>query len=1500
MSEQDYTNTPTPTKRGSRLKRLLRAILCVVVAFVLLNILLYGLLSIPFVQQKALDYAVGRLKEKVKTEIRIGEIHLKLFNRVSLNDIYIEDEKRDTLAYARTLEVGLNPFKLSNNELLINEINLDNFTLKVSRETPEGKFNFQFLIDAFTSTSTDTSESGKPSEPSTLKIDIEDVTLTGGKIAYDIWPSPAVTGQLDPSHIRLSDLNTHISLPSISLADLRVRLHTLSFKEQSGLMVNNLKGDVSSDLATIYLKDAELDMPASSLKIPLASYSLLTKAFTLEAEAPEVSPADVAPLLPGLKNLKEAASLKASVSGKLPAISVDSLSLVYGKQALLKATASISDYSKYDEADIRLNINMLQITPEAINDFARVGDDSFVLPDILKTLGTIRLKGSAKGRMDNLGVDAEAWANQGSILLAANASSDSSFTDLGIKANLQTQNFDLGSLLQMPELGALTGTIDLVLSQSRVQALQADAQGQIIALRYNSYDYNDIPFTAYYNAEKMGAWLKTDSPQGKLEAKVDMAQGDEPDIALDVNVQNLLLGALYPVEGWEHSLLSFRANGNFKGIDLKNIQSNIQVDDFVLSRDSLSFRPGNFSLKAGNSDSAENYIILNSSILKAGIKGEYDFLRLADELPALMSNYLPRIFAKPLRPKPGTNNFTIDASAQDAGELLKLLGIPAALPAPLTVKGLVNTMDNRVNLSLKMPQLSYNGMNIRSSAVSASTTDSVFNITGNSILAAESGDFYFGLNSFICSDTIYTVLSAKRDSTDMDMNIALKSKAYFDISPESGNLISSLQFDQVSESIGNLRLSFMPAKIVNENNRTTVSNFGFMAGRGRVMHRYFGVDGVISGQKQDTLNVSFYQANLGYILRAFEVDNVSAIANGDLKIAGVLNNPELYTNNMQLSDIIVFRDTLGTLDVKSRWSPEENAIRVGASLGRDGAAYKSRIGGLLYPKQDSVNVRMNLDRFSIAWLQPFMSDMFNRVSGSISSELFATGKMNSPDVRGWLAANDVYIGLDYTNVTYHIADTIEVNSDKIGFENLVVEDPNKNKAVLKADITHKEGFSDIRYTLNATLNNFMVLNTAARIDSLFYGKVYATGTATIKGSDDNIDIDMRLRNGRNSSLNVQIPAVTDADVYSSIVYINTPESDSDGKKHRYDEEESTLPLKLKVNLTVSPDIQFGVIINPLTGDNMQVKGSGLVDFTYDMKTEDMKAIGNYILSSGSVKLKLQNLLSMEFKVQEGSKLVFNGDPMRTTFDITAYKRVKADLRTLDANFGTDEYNSPKTYVDCVLGIKGNINKMELSYDISLPEASDDVQQRVKALIVTDDDKVKNFAYLVVAGTFYPRGSSTTGGNLGQSLLTNVATGAIGSVLNSALGSVIGSEWQVGANIESGDGTFNSMDMTVNLSRKFWNDKLEFNTNLGYRTDVTNENSFIGDFDVAYALTRSIKLKVFNKTNDRFYKQAPTTQGIGVVYTKEAKTLKELFRFFRKRRSRTGQGQTQGQSSNQNF
>lgn len=1468
-----------PQIKKSLIKKLFKILMYIVLSLIGLNILLYFLLSIPAVQQKAANYAVGILKSTLKTEVSIDEVRLSLFNHATLNGIYIEDQAKDTLLYAKHLDVTLSPWKLlKNNTLAITSITVDDFLININQKDSISDFNFQFVLDAF---SGDTAQ--VDTIKSTMQIIIEDVDLNNGRLNYDVLSDSVTPGLFNASHISLYDLKANLDLNSIDTDKLDISLNNLSAKERTGIEIKKLNGKLYSEGAQYWAEDLSLTLPNSHLKTNKVRYNLTTDEFQIGTDDAEISPQDLYSILPDLKYLKNNIVLNTNISGKLPAINIENIIINYGNDAILDGAASISSYDSYGNADIALLIDKFKASPSAITSFAKLGDSTFIAPDILSDMGDIFLKGSINGKLSEFRLNAEAWCRQGAITALATGATDSTFTNFSVAANLTTNNFNLGKLLgDSIGIGNLSANIDVRARQTEKESLMAQAQGKIDAIQYEKDIYRNIPFDAYYNASEMGLSTKANLPIGKIQAKASMSQEQVPDINLHMRVDTLHVDQFYKDENWINPRLSLTLDGSIKGLDIDKITGKATIDSLDLHDDNFNFQPGKFTLEMGKKAENNKFINLTSSLITANIAGQYTFMSLTDEFTNLMHRYLPSVFQETKRLKKDQNNFTFNLKANNTEELGKILSLPVDVIETANISGQINTIDKVITAKGNIPYIRYGEYDIKNTSINLVNVDSAFNISAVSGILMENGVYNLKLDINGANDAMHAVADVVSDKTDININGKIDALAEFS-RDEKNELVSLLKVSPSDIMVDKLALNLLPAEVMNKGNRTEVHNVGLGVNK----KKYFGMDGVISDQKSDTLDVYFSHAEIGDLLEAFDIKNIRGCIHGNILLTNILDQPELYTRDLEMADIVLFSDTLGTLDVDSHWSDNFGGVRLDAILQkRDNTL--AEIDGTIYTNQDSLDLQIRMQQMPLKWMQPFVADMLNKIDGSISTNLMIEGSTKAPKIRGFLGFNDTQIGIDYTNVIYTISDTIRISPDKIGFENLTLKDPQGNTASVNATVTHKN-FENMKYHLDMRMNKLMVLNTEHRTDSLFYGRVFASGTVKIAGDEQNINMDMQIKNDKNSVLNILIPQRSEASDYQSVVYINVPEEKLKNSVKNVIKE-APLPIKLKVRLDVTRDIALGIVIDPATGDRLDAKGTGQIDFTYDMQSENMSSYGDYTINDGSVRLNLQGIKKLDFKIQDGSKLNFVGDPLKTKFNITAFRRVRANLATLDNSFSME--GSTRIDVDCVLGISGNIDKMDVTYNISLPSADDDTQQKVNSLISTDEQKVKQFASLVATGSFYSSVGSS-GVNFTNSLWTSLASSTLSAGLSSLVGNMLGDQWQVGANIESDDGSFSSMDMSVNVSRKFLDDRLKFNTNVGYRTDQTSasDNSFIGDFDLEYQLTPLWTLKAYSHTNDQFYRQAPTTQGVGIVYSKEAATLKRLFQSFKPRRRRQAQQQT---------
>jgi hypothetical protein len=187
----------------------------------------------------------------------------------------------------------------------------------------------------------------------------------------------------------------------------------------------------------------------------------------------------------------------------------------------------------------------------------------------------------------------------------------------------------------------------------------------------------------------------------------------------------------------------------------------------------------------------------------------------------------------------------------------------------------------------------------------------------------------------------------------------------------------------------------------------------------------------------------------------------------------------------------------------------------------------------------------------------------------------------------------------------------------------------------------------------------------------------------------------------------------------------------------------------------------------------------------------------------------------------------------------------------------------------------------VKFDIQLPDADDEVQRMVKAAINTEDMMSQQMVFLLLTGKFYNPQVTQNSTSYSTQLAASFATATISSQLNYWL-SQISNNVNLGVNYsEDSFDASNNRQITANISTNFFNNRLILNGNVGYRNQYGSED-FIGDFDLEYKLIESgrLRLKAYNKTNDRLYSTALYTQGLGIMYREDFDTWRNLFKYYK--------------------
>ncbi|HET7118729.1 MAG TPA: translocation/assembly module TamB domain-containing protein, partial [Hanamia sp.] len=220
-------------KKKSLLFKAGKALAWIAASLIFLIILVLILIQTSFVQNFARKKIVSYLENKLKTKVEIGKLDIKFPTAISLQHVFLEDQSKDTLLYGGEIKVDINMLALIRKNISIKEIALNDIVAKVKR--PDSVFNFQFIVDAFSSGQKNIAQNNSATS-SSLKINIDRILINKTRIVYKdsftgndmdlaIGHFDTKISTFDPSHLIFN-------FPSITLYGLKGYFYQLKPLEE--------------------------------------------------------------------------------------------------------------------------------------------------------------------------------------------------------------------------------------------------------------------------------------------------------------------------------------------------------------------------------------------------------------------------------------------------------------------------------------------------------------------------------------------------------------------------------------------------------------------------------------------------------------------------------------------------------------------------------------------------------------------------------------------------------------------------------------------------------------------------------------------------------------------------------------------------------------------------------------------------------------------------------------------------------------------------------------------------------------------------------------------------------------------------------------------------------------------------------------------------------------------------------------------------------------------
>ena len=1474
-------------------KKIARIIAIIVISIILLNIVLYITFSIPSVQKWAANYALEKLKPVIGTQANLGGIRIRLFNTVELNGLYVEDKQQDTLFYADRISARIRALDLLRNKLTVQKTGIENFKANIYRETPEEPFNFQFIIDAF-ETEKDTTIVKKAKDP--MLLTAEEIILINGTLSYNIHSEPETPGQFNSNHINVYNFNFKANAYFKSIEDMKADINILNFIESnSGLYLTKLKADLTGKGKLLKSDNVQINLNHSDIEIDDASYNTETKEFSVSVISDQIDPEDIGKFYSPIYDLNEKLSFEIVADGKLPAANLNKLTLQYGPDTQFDITGMISDYSDFNNSDIRVDVSSFSVSQKDLESIIKVWAKDYMSPLQLTALGDMDLELLAVGKLSAFNYNGKIITEQGNVTLNGLGRMTDSFKYLSFEGPVSVDNIKVSNIL-----GEGAGVGNTTLRAKAKVVVPKDtppsvtAEGTIESLTYKDYFYNDINFNGVYLGDNVSANINMDSPLNQFDINGDITFGDSLGFIVNGNVQRLNLRPFIMMETWNTPLLTTQIEANMSGTTIDDMAGTLIIDNTSIVDSNFIYNPGPIYLQALADTGEGKRLQIMSSFMEAELTGDYYFSTIANELKQVLHPHLPSLIAVTEDDLftdsdtdsrlSGSNNFNFNILLNNTEDFSYTFGLPFYNVEQATINGSIDmAANNSLLINAHIPRVMFGNNDIRETRFNFNNSDEGASVNINTYLVQNNGFINVILKTDASKDSVINSLTFDLEKSSSRANGLLLVSMGFDRDREN-ELASNIRIHPAKINFNGNIIDVNDADIVYNKDRISITNFGITEDKMLLL----GIDGIASKSEADNLHIFFNNTELSNILTAFNISNFSGSINGGISIRQALETPMISTENLRIENITIHSDTIGTLMIEGNWDQIYSGLNLEAYLTNEGER-NLEIKGYVPTGDESplpMDVSIQMENFELYALQPLTLSALSQLSGRVNSNIKITGSLKEPVTEGWLGIEDGEMKVAYTNVTYYLSDTIRIRRDNVGLENLVIRDQNNKTAALSLSLSHTN-FGRVVYTAGITLDDFMLLNNKNRTDLMVYGDLRLSGNLSVTGSPMGIYGDGNLTTRSASEVTVMLPQTAQAAEYSGVIYINTHQADSLAFLRRKDEElkvttttaKKTIPIVMRATVDLNPLLEASVLLDPTTGNAIEVSGEGELNINFNSKsTPPVRLYGDYVINSGKFHYNLQNLRTIDFNIREGSRLTMEGDPLNTQFNITAYLPVRADLSALSPTFATELANT-RVPVNALLQIRGDLQGMDLQYDIELPESSNDIQQRVNSFISDEETKILQFAYLATTGSFIPSQGSPDM-NFGSSVFTKFAANTLSRGLDALFSSALNDNWSVSTNLESVDGTLDNVRMGLDVSTRLLNNRLRVSTNLSYGDNsmMASQQAFMGEFDLEYDINNWLMLRAFNRANERFYSRTPTTQGVGVVITKEAQSLRDLFNF----------------------
>ena len=1150
------------------------------------------LTSLPAFQRWGAGQASRLLTDKTGGRVSIGNMRLNVLGHIILDNVELYDQRDTLMLQASRIAAKMDLMPLVEKKIRISGAQLIGARATLCKDG-EAPYNFQFLVDAFSS---------KDTTSSPLDLQLGALVVRRGEVRFDRLDQPTTPGKFNPNHLHVKDLSLTarllVQMPDTMAIDLR----GLSFREESGLNLQRLSFDAEAGKSGASIRKLVLELPETEGTITIQNSRFNIKS-PLEGEwegdiSGSVCPRDLSCFVPQLQHFDDIIKVSSEVrwTGDKGQGTRDERQETRdegqetrdkGQETRDEGQASIVDGQLKMEGlsigdkggDFSLlcdaTVSDIKDGPTVVADIKKLSTGTDIqqfltqnlrgeakeISPILTRLGATKTKGTATYQDGDLRTNLTTESEQGTVEVEA------TLLDMKeVEGHIVATDIRIGHLMNLSEKtrgtteeektrgtaareavasfearveGTLPGkareaSINGTLPKTGGLARLA-VEGLLNHITYKGYEHRNIPFSADIDGETISGGFALEEPNTMARVQVQTSkQGGSRSLQCQANLRGF--GAI-PIGSEGHTWdITGNIDADFSDIDLGNLQGKMHVTGLELStEEDETLRIGDVAFSNEATEGGQ-HLLLESDFLSVRADGSFNWKTLPASLMLPFRQNLPSLFPVGSKyPQPSGNDFRFFVQVQDTLLAERLLGTDLRLPEKSIIEGTISDALGQMALQMHIPQLEMGSQQLQSIECRAEAGQSTVlaSLQGQRIMKDKPVEL--NVDAYAKDDKVTTRLHWDNKGTVTHTGeIGMTGQIRRD---HASQTVIDAKMNASHIIIGDTLWNIMPASIRYHDKVIDVADLSI-----RQADRHINIGGRISALDTDTLGVELADIDISYIMDLINFHKVDfdGRATGSIYATSLMKKP-LADAFLQVKNFTFNAAAMGDMDLHANWGKQERAITLEADMRGPVPQHRTLVQGTIIPgkgQEDGLNLNVRTSHIDLAFLHKYTKSIFRETQGRASGWTRIYGPFKTVNLEGDMFINEMRMHVTSLGADYRLAgDSVILRADNIWlrgarlYDNLGAPGMSEHTATIDGHLMH-DALKNLRYDVSIDGHNLLCYNFPQQGSMNFFGTVYADAKAHMTGnmSSVNIDVDATPMPGTTIIYNVATPGmVNDAE-----------------------------------------------------------------------------------------------------------------------------------------------------------------------------------------------------------------------------------------------------------------------------------------------------------------------------------------------------------------------------------